>query len=46
MCIMKNILFAGLMLFFSCMKGEAQSGAKKNSRSFLNILCFQQEMIM
>lgn len=28
MCIMKNILFAGLMLFFSCMKGEAQSGAK------------------
>ena len=34
MCIMKNILFAGLMLFFSCMKGEAQSGAKKKFPEF------------
>lgn len=29
MCIMKNILFAGLMLFFSCMKGEAAVRCKK-----------------
>ncbi len=28
MRILKNILLAGLMLLFSCVKGEAQSGTK------------------
>lgn len=31
MCIMKNISFAGLLLLFSCMKGEAQPAAKAAS---------------
>lgn len=34
MCILKNILFAGLMLLFSCMKGEAQPGAKTTFSEF------------
>lgn len=34
MCISKNILFAGLMLLFSCMKGEAQPSAKATSSEF------------
>ena len=36
MRILKNTLLAGLMLLFSCMKGEAQSGAKNTFLSFLN----------
>lgn len=34
MYIMKNILFAGLLLLFSCMKGEAQPAAKATSSEF------------
>lgn len=34
MCIMKNILFAGLLLLFSCMKGEAQPAAKATLSEF------------
>nr|WP_290092508.1 hypothetical protein [Bacteroides acidifaciens] len=34
MRILKNTLLAGLMLLFSCMKGEAQSGAKNTFSEF------------
>ncbi|QIU95628.1 sialidase family protein [Bacteroides faecium] len=34
MRILKSILLAGLMLLFSCMKGEAQSGAKNTFSEF------------
>ena len=40
MRILKNTLLAGLMLLLSCMKGEAQSGAKNTFLSFLNTPCF------
>lgn len=46
MRILKNTLLAGLMLLFSCMKGEAQSGAKNTFLSFLNTPCFLPGMIM
>lgn len=40
MCILKNILLAGLMLLFSCMEGEAQSGLKRGFSKFSKYTVF------